>query len=133
MKTIVLIVDDNKDILFAIKELLESDPSYSVECAGSGKECLEKMKSVTPDLIIMDIMMPEMDGFEVVARIKADEAAKNIPVIFLTAKTDKLSKGIGKAMSVEYIEKPFDPADLKGRIEKIIKRRHMYENRGPGG
>ncbi|MFZ2456873.1 MAG: response regulator [Candidatus Altiarchaeia archaeon] len=133
MKTIVLIVDDNKDILFAVKESLESNPSYSVECAGSGKECLEKMKSCKPDIILMDIMMPEMDGFEVVAKIKSDEQTKDIPVVFLTAKTDKLSKGIGKAMSVDYIEKPFDPADLKGRIEKIIKRRHMYENSGPGG
>jgi len=133
MKTSVLIVDDNKDILFSVKESIESDPAYSVECAGSGKECLEKMKTYKPDVILMDIMMPDMDGFEVVAKIKADEAAKNIPIIFLTAKTDKLSKGIGKAMSVEYVEKPFDPVDLKGKIEKIIKRRHLYENNGPGG
>ena len=133
MKTIVLIVDDNKDILFAVKESLESDPAYGVECAQSGIECLEKMKSLKPDVILMDIMMPGMDGFEVVAKIKADEGAKNIPIMFLTAKTDKLSQGIGKAMSVEYIEKPFDPADLKERIEKIIKRRHMYENICPGG
>jgi CheY-like chemotaxis protein len=132
MKTSVLIVDDNQDILFSVKESLESDPEYSVECAKSGKECLEKMKSYKPDIILMDIMMPEMDGFEVVANIKASEASKNIPIMFLTAKTDKLSKGIGKAMSVEYLEKPFDPMDLKGRIEKIIKRRHMYENNCPG-
>jgi len=132
MKTLVLIVDDNKDILFSVKESLEADPSYSVECASGGRECLEKMKSCKPDVILMDIMMQEMDGFEVVAKIKADEKSKKIPVMFLTAKTDKLSKGIGKAMSVEYIEKPFDPADLKGRIEKIIKRRHMYENNCPG-
>jgi CheY-like chemotaxis protein len=133
MKTRVLIVDDNKDILFSVKESLESDQSYSVECASGGKECLEKMKTIKPDVILMDIMMPEMDGFEVVAKIKADELTKNIPVMFLTAKTDKLSRGIGNALSVEYIEKPFDPADLKGRIEKIIKRRHMYENISPGG
>ena len=133
MKTIVLIVDDNKDILFSVKESLESDPSYRVECAQSGIECLEKMKSLNPDVILMDIMMPGMDGFEVVAKIKADEVAKNIPIMFLTAKTDKLSQGIGKAMSVEYIEKPFDPANLKERIEKIIKRRHMYENICPSG
>ena len=133
MKTLVLIVDDNKDILFSVKESLESDPACRVECAQSGIECLEKMKSLKPDVILMDIMMPGMDGFEVVAKIKADEKSKNIPIMFLTAKTDKLSQGIGKAMSVEYIEKPFDPADLKGRIEKIIKRRHMYENICPGG
>ena len=133
MKTIVLIVDDNKDILFSVKESLESDPLYEVECAQSGIECLEKMKSLKPDVILMDIMMPGMDGFEVVAKIKADEGAKNIPIMFLTAKTDKLSQGIGKAMSVEYIEKPFDPANLKERIEKIIKRRHMYENICPSG
>lgn len=133
MKTTVLVVDDNKDILFSVKESLEEDQSYSVECASSGKECLEKMKTLKPDVILMDIMMPEMDGFEVVAKIKANEAFRNIPVIFLTAKTDKLSKGIGKAMSTDYIEKPFDPQDLKLRVEKLAKRRHMYENSGPGG
>jgi CheY-like chemotaxis protein len=131
MKTTVLVVDDNKDILFSVKESLEEDPSYSVVCAASGKECLEMLSSLKPDVILIDVMMPEMDGFEVAARIKTNEAAKNIPVMFLTAKTDNLSKGIGKTMSSEYIEKPFDPSDLKRRIENTIKKRRMYENISP--
>ena len=125
MKTIVLIVDDNKDILFAVKESLESDPAYGVECAQSGIECLEKMKSLKPDVILMDIMMPEMDGWDVVAKIKTNKDEAKIPVIYLTGKTDDLSKGMGSLTSEDYIEKPFDPADLRARIFLVMTKKEV--------
>jgi two-component system alkaline phosphatase synthesis response regulator PhoP len=125
MKTIVLIVDDNKDILFSVKESLESDPAYSVECAKSGIECLEKMKSLNPDVILMDIMMPEMDGWDVVAKIKTNKDQAKIPVIYLTGKTDDLSKGMGSLTSEDYIEKPFDPADLRARIFLVMAKKEV--------
>ena len=125
MKTLVLIVDDNKDILFSVKESLESDPACRVECAQSGIECLEKMKSLKPDVILMDIMMPEMDGWDVVAKIKTNKGQAKIPVIYLTGKTDDLSKGMGSLTSEDYIEKPFDPADLRARIFLVMAKKEV--------
>jgi CheY-like chemotaxis protein len=125
MKITVLAVDDNKDILFSIKESLESDHSFSVSCAGSGKECLNRLKHHKPDVILMDIMMPEMDGWDVVAKIKTNKDQAKIPVIYLTGKTDDLSKGMGSLTSEDYIEKPFDPADLRARIFLVMTRNEV--------
>ena len=125
MKIAVLAVDDNKDILFAVKESLESDNSFSVSCAGSGKECLNRLKHHKPDVILMDIMMPEMDGWDVVAKIKTNKDQAKIPVIYLTGKTDDLSKGMGSLTSEDYIEKPFDPADLRARIFLVMAKKEV--------
>ena len=125
MKINVLAVDDNKDILFAIKESLEADHSFSVACASSGKECLNRLKHHKPDVILMDIMMPEMDGWDVVAWIKTNKDTDKIPVVYLTGKTDDLSKGMGSLTSEDYIEKPFDPADLKARITLVLTKKEV--------
>ncbi len=81
-------------------------------------ELLEK--SVIPDFILLDIMMPEMSGWKLVKRLK-ETAWKNIPVIFLTTRTNKIAKTAGGILGEDYIEKPFDGADLKKRIDKILK------------
>lgn len=125
MKIAVLAVDDNKDILFAIKESLESDHSFSVACASSGRECLNRLKHHKPDVILMDIMMPEMDGWDVVAKIKTNKELAKIPIVYLTGKTDELSKGMGSLTSDDYIEKPFDPADLRARILMVATRKQV--------
>jgi two-component system alkaline phosphatase synthesis response regulator PhoP len=125
MKISVLAVDDNKDILFAVRESLESDSSFSVACASSGKECLNRLKHHKPDVILMDIMMPEMDGWDVVAKIKTNKDLSRIPVIYLTGKTDDLSKGMGSLTSDDYIEKPFDPADMRARIMMVMTKREV--------
>lgn len=118
----IMVVDDNPNILYSVKEGLESfDESFHVERAMGGTECLEKIKKMKPDLILMDIMMPELDGWEVVAILRSQPETKDIPIIYLTAKTDDLSRGLGSLTSKDYVEKPFDTEDLRNRILNALK------------
>lgn len=118
MKTI-MVVDDEPDIIYSIKYGLEDiGVRYKIIGASSGKECLKKLEEVKPNLILLDIMMPVMNGWEVCSKIKSNEKTKDIPVIFLTAKIDAISKSMGLKGAEDYIEKPFDITDLKDRIER---------------
>jgi CheY-like chemotaxis protein len=118
----VMVVDDNQDIRFTIKDSLTAiDNTYQFVEASSGEECLKLLGQNKPDVILMDIMMPGMDGTETAIKIKEDSNFKNIPLIFLTAKTDKLSKEMGAIVGQDFVEKPFDPADLDKRIKAAKK------------
>lgn len=123
MKNKILVIDDNPMIILAIKRGLEEEfDSYSVDGVQGGKECFELLKKgKTPDLILLDIMMPEMSGWDVYACLQENETWKKIPIIFLTAKTDDYSTGFGKLVSADYVKKPFSLDDLKERIDEVIK------------
>jgi DNA-binding response OmpR family regulator len=88
-----------------------------------GKDCLKKLDHVIPDLFILDIMMPGMSGWDVAARIKENPKWDEIPLIFLTAKGDTMSIGMGSLASEDYIVKPFDVRELKSRVEKILGKK----------
>ena len=120
----ILLVDDNRDMVYSIKEGLESSSkSYEVTGVESGRACLEFLKKYTPDLILLDIMMPGMDGWDVCAKIKSNKKTESIPIVFLTAKTDPISKGMGRLASADYIEKPVEIKDLKKRIESAMTKK----------
>lgn len=120
----IIVVDDNADVIYSVKTGLKSVSSdYEITGANSGKECLELLKSQAPDIILLDIMMPGMDGWDVCAKIKSNKKTESIPIVFLTAKTDPISKGMGRLASADYIEKPFDVKDLKERIDSIVKKK----------
>ena len=127
----VLIVDDvTKNIQLVANFLKQA--GYDINYAVSGKTALSHIKKEKFDLILLDIMMPEMDGFEVCQKLKADEQSKDIPIIFLTAKTDIDS--ITKAFQVggiDYITKPFNKAELLARVkthlELLQQRRNLKE------
>lgn len=123
----IMIVDDNPSIIFSVKEGLELiDDSYEIIGAESGEKCLELLKSGNlPDLILLDIMMPGMNGWDLFAELDNNTEWKKIPVVFLTAKTDAYSTGFGKLVSMDYIEKPFDLKDLKKRIDSILERENV--------
>ncbi len=123
MSKTILIVDDEPDILFTLGQVLESS-GYKVIKANCGKECIEKLENLdaSPDLIVLDIMMPELSGWDVAARIKESEKYSDVPIIFLTAKGDTMSIGMGNLSAEDYIVKPFDISDLKNRIENIINK-----------
>lgn len=118
----ILIVDDEKDALFIIKKELEAR-GYSVITADNGNDALKLAKSKYPDLIILDIWMPEMDGAEVAARLKEDIQTKNIPVIFLTCLLKKREEGKDGLVIADrvYIAKPYDIEGLVAHIERIAK------------
>ena len=123
MKTKILVVDDNPDIILSVKSGLEDSPDgYNVIGAESGKKCLEYLESNIPDIILLDIMMPEMSGWETFDRIKENPSWMNIPIVFLTARTDRVAKNAGGFLGDDYIEKPFEINELKKRIDGVMNR-----------
>lgn len=117
----LLIVDDNPNNIQLLKAIL-SLSGYRLIVAKDGVQALESVKSFLPDLIILDIMMPEMDGFEACQRLKENPETQNIPIIFLTAKShiDDIMKGF-ELGAVDYITKPFSANELMARVEIHLK------------
>lgn len=119
----IMIVDDNPDIILSIKSGLEVVAGdYEIIGAESGERCLELLETETPDLILLDIMMPEMSGWETFDKLKGNASWGKIPVVFLTARTDRVAKNAGGFLGDDYIEKPFEIAELKRRIDEITNR-----------
>jgi len=114
-----MIVDDEEDIRVSVGQIFEVS-GYQVMRAQDGNDCLQKLEREIPDLIILDIMMPGMSGWDVAARIKGNEKWNTIPIVFLTAKDDDMSIGVGGLASEEYIVKPFDIIKVKQRVEEIL-------------
>ena len=115
----ILIVDDNRTNVAIMEEILEN---YQVISATGGEEALKQARDLRPDLILLDIMMPGIDGYEVCTQLRKDERSKDIPIIFLTAKTEK--EDIDKAFGIggqDYIAKPFDANDLMEKVKKYLK------------
>ena len=119
----IMVVDDEPDILFTVGQMLEIS-GYEVIKAPDGKTAIEKLSELqsNPDLILLDIMMPEFSGWDVAAKIKENPVWKNIPIVFLTAKGDTMSVGMGGLAAEDYIVKPFDIEDLKVRVEKVLNK-----------
>ena len=119
----IMVVDDDSDQISTVKYVLESsDNKYEIISANDGKQCLKLLKdNHIPDLILLDIMMPEMSGWEVYNQLKENSDWKNIPVIFLTARTDRTAKNAGEFLGDDYIEKPFNGEDLIKRIDDTLK------------
>ncbi len=120
----IMIVDDNPDLVFSVKNGIESvNPDFKVIGVESGEKCLEKLKNnELPDLILLDIMMPGINGWEMFDKLKENNSWKTIPVIFLTARTDNVAKNAGKFLAEDYIEKPFEVEDLIDRINKSLNK-----------
>jgi len=122
----IMIVDDEEDQIFCIKTGFEEifGKDYKIISADSGKRCFELLKdNVIPDIILLDIMMPDMNGWEVFDKLRASKEWKNIPVVFLTARSDEFAENAGGLIADDFIEKPIDIKELKDRIEKVLKKK----------
>ena len=118
----IMIVDDESDQIFTVKQILaDFDDEYEIISAESGMQCLDLLENNgVPDIILLDIMMSDMSGWEVYDKLKGNPAWEKIPIIFLTARTDRIAKSAGDFLGDDYIEKPFDREELKKRIDKLL-------------
>lgn len=122
----ILSVDDDVDQSYTLKRQLERIGDYEVNGVESGKECINWLKNnEKPDLILLDVMMPEMNGWQVFKALRKHDDWKDIPIVFLTARTDSFSKGFGKIISEAYIEKPFEVNHLHEKIQNVLA--HPFE------
>lgn len=122
---LILLVEDNADVVAYTASCL---PDYRLAVGKDGREGLEIATDIIPDLIISDVMMPYMDGFELVHRLRQDESTSHIPVILLTAKTDIASKIEGIQQGADaYLEKPFHKEELQARIRKLLEMRQNLQ------
>lgn len=127
-KYCILIVEDNSDVINYIKTLLQDQ--YNVILANNGKEALAKASEVMPDIIVSDIMMPEMDGYELCSSIRESSLLNHIPVVLLTAKSSVEDKIQGLKSGAEaYLKKPFDAEELLLLIENILSRRQLLKEK----
>jgi len=116
----ILAVDDERHIVRLVEVNLQR-AGYEVVTAYDGREALEKVKSETPDLVVLDVMMPYMDGFEVLKNLKADPTTAEIPVIMLTAKAQDADVFRGWQSGVDcYLTKPFNPMELLTFVKRIF-------------
>ena len=119
----ILVVDDEEDILELLKYNLSRE-GYAADCVTSGEEALRSAESSPPDLIILDLMLPEMDGLEVCRRLKGGEKTRGVPIVMLTAKGEEADIVAGLELGADdYITKPFSPRVLAARIKAVLRRR----------
>lgn len=122
MSTRVMVVDDDPDIRTIVRTVFEGD-NYAVETCPSGEEALERVKVFNPELIVLDVMMPGMDGYQVCSELKKDFETAHIPVILLTAKQDIIDLERGVEHSIDdYIAKPFSQRELLARAKMVLSR-----------
>ncbi len=118
----ILIVDDDVEALRLIGLMLERK-GYTIHAAASGEQALQKVTEVTPDLIILDIMMPDMDGYTLAKHLRDQPATQNVPILFFTAKSDIDDKIAGfQAGGDDYLTKPIHPTELLSRIKVLLQR-----------
>jgi two-component system phosphate regulon response regulator PhoB len=117
----VLVVDDDPVIVNLLQVNFEIE-GYTVLSATAGEAGLAQARAGDPDVIVLDVMMPGMDGFEVARRLRADPATKRIPIILLSAKAQSSDVQAGLAVAEEYVTKPFEPLELLDRVASVLAR-----------
>jgi len=118
----ILVVDDEKDIIELLQYNLEKE-GYRISCAYSGEKCLENVKTELPDLILLDLMLPEIDGLDVCKFLKNNPQTSHIPIIMLTAKGEETDIVLGLELGADdYITKPFKVRELLARVKTVLRR-----------
>ncbi len=120
----VVYIEDEEEMIDLVRLIL-SRKNFEVIGALGGREGLDRVRQELPDIVLLDLMMPEMDGWEVYHQLKADELTKNIPVIVITAKAQSIDKVLGLHIAKvdAYIAKPFSPKELIENVEAVLKER----------
>jgi two-component system response regulator VicR len=132
MKRRLLYVEDEPEMIELVKLIL-ARRGFEVIGANGGREGLESIRRLLPDLVLLDLMMPDMDGWDVYQQMKADAATQKIPVIVVTAKAQSIDKVLGLHIAKvdDYISKPFSPNELVESVEKVLSRHEQaYGEKG---
>jgi two-component system phosphate regulon response regulator PhoB len=122
-KAKILAVDDEEDLLELLRFNLGRE-GYQVQCAASGERALSLAQGEPPDLVLLDVMLPDMDGLEIARRLKSDPALRTIPIIMLSAKDEEADVVAGLELGADdYVTKPFSPRILTARVRAVLRRR----------
>jgi len=121
-RPLVLVADDDPDIRSLVTLRLERS-GYEVVAAGDGEQALAAALERTPDLALLDVMMPKLDGYEVTERLRQEEATRHLPVILLTARVQEtdIARGV-EAGADDYVKKPFSTSELRDRVQAVLGR-----------
>ena len=124
-KRTILVVDDEPKLVKVVRDYLEHD-GYRVVSAGDGREALARFREARPDLVVLDLMLPELDGLEVCRRLRRDS---NVPIIMLTARAEEVDELVGLELGADdYVTKPFSPRALLARIRSVLRRASPAED-----
>ena len=126
----VLVVEDEPDIRSLIVHHLERD-GFKCRTAASGVDALASVRAAAPDLVVLDVMLPGIDGLEVCRRLRADTASSAVPIIMLTAKAHEVDRVVGLELGADdYVVKPFSPKELVARVRAVLRRARPVEDGG---
>ncbi|MBM4336638.1 MAG: response regulator [Deltaproteobacteria bacterium] len=129
MSARILAVDDEPDLLELVRLGL-SQAGYVVETARTGTEALAALRRAPPDLVVLDVMLPDLSGTELCARIRADQRLAAVPIIMLTAKSEEIDRVVGLEVGADdYVTKPFSPRELALRVRAVLRRRAPSDER----
>jgi DNA-binding response OmpR family regulator len=125
----VVYIEDEPEMIDLVRLILKRK-QYEVIGASGGREGLDAVRKALPDVILLDLMMPDMDGWEVYQQLKADEATRSIPVIVITAKAQRIDKVLGLHIAKvdDYISKPFSPIELVESLQRVFEEREKAAN-----
>src|SRR5262249_37249729 len=122
MKTRILIVEDDPDIAQLVARYLEK-AGFQTELAGNGREALQSIATRLPDLMVLDLMLPQVDGIEICRSVRASTATAALPIIMLTARADESERIVGLELGADdYLAKPFSPGELVARVRALLRR-----------
>ncbi|MGE5759221.1 MAG: response regulator, partial [Gemmatimonadota bacterium] len=118
----VLVIEDNHDLAYGLRNNLEIE-GYQVEVADDGPKGLMRARVGAPDLVILDLMLPGMDGLEMCRRLRGQSATQRIPIIMLTARAEEVDRIVGLEIGADdYVPKPFSPRELVARVKAVLRR-----------
>ena len=117
----ILLVDDDPLVIKIITKLLKGS-DYMIEVAEDGLDALSRIKSMDPDLVILDVMMPEINGYDVCYQLRFNDEFKKVPIILLTVRENELSGDISERTAIEYVQKPIDVKILNEKIEMLLAK-----------